>query len=77
MFVTYSSDQRVSLAAATIIRVTDHLFRILSSLLLYKNVRIKTYRTIIYLLFMSVEDEHSLRVFLNRVLRGVFGSGMK
>jgi len=63
MFVTYSSDQHVPVALATIISETDHLFRILSSLLLYKYVKIKIYRTIIYLFCMSVEDEHSVRVF--------------
>ena len=41
MFVTCSSDRHVSVAVAAIIRVTDHLFRILSSLLLYKNINIK------------------------------------
>jgi hypothetical protein len=63
MFVTYFSDQHVPLALATIVSISDHLFRILSSFLLYKNVKIKIYRTIVYLFCMSVEDEHSVRVF--------------
>jgi hypothetical protein len=49
--------QPVSVAVAAIIRVTDHLFRILSSLILYKTIKIKIYIAIIYLFCVSVEDE--------------------
>ena len=54
---------------------------LLSSILLSKNLKIKIYRTIILpvvlygyeTLSLTLREEHSLRVFLNRVLRRIFG----
>jgi hypothetical protein len=54
----------------------------LSSRLLYKNVKIKTYRTIILpaVLYgcetwsLTRREEHGLRVFENKVTRRVFGA---
>jgi hypothetical protein len=53
----------------------------LSSRLLSKNVKIRMYRTIILPVVLygcetwslTLREEHSLRVFENRVLRGTFG----
>jgi hypothetical protein len=53
----------------------------LSSLLLSKNVKVKTYKTIILpaVLYgfetwsLTLREEHRLRVFENRVLRRIFG----
>ena len=53
---------------------------LLSSSLLSKNIKVKTYRTIILLLYgcetwsPTLREERRLRVFENRVLRRVFGS---
>jgi hypothetical protein len=54
---------------------------LLPSCLLSKNIKIKVYRIIIYLLFclgviwsVTLRDEHQLRVFENRVLRRIIGS---
>ena len=57
----------------------------LSSSLLSKNVNIKTHINIIALLFMygcktwsaTLREEHTLRVFDNRVLRGIFEASRK
>jgi hypothetical protein len=54
---------------------------LLSSCLLSRNVKVKIYKTIIlpYVLYgcetwsLMIRDEHSLRVFENRVLRRIFG----
>jgi hypothetical protein len=54
---------------------------LLSSLLLSKNAKIRIYRTIIlplvlygcHSLSLTLREEHTLRVFENRVLRGIFG----
>jgi hypothetical protein len=49
---------------------------VLSSCLLSKNVKVKIYKTIYQLFCMGmklVREEHRLRVFENRVLRGIFG----
>jgi hypothetical protein len=56
--------------------------RIFCSSLLYKNMKIKIYRTIILSLALYgcetwsfiLREEHRLRVFENRVLRGIFGA---
>jgi hypothetical protein len=53
----------------------------LSSRLLSRNVKVKIYRTIIppVVLYgcetwsLTLREEHRLRVFENRVLRGIFG----
>ena len=52
-----------------------------SSSLLYKNIKIKIHRTVILLVvlygcetwFLILREERRLRVFENRVLRGIFG----
>jgi hypothetical protein len=57
-------------------------FSFLSSRLLFRNVKVKIYKSIIWpvVLFgcetwsLTVREEHRLRVFENRVLRGIFGS---
>jgi hypothetical protein len=54
---------------------------LLSSNLLYKNTKIKIYRTIIFPVVLygcetwsvTLREEHRLRVFKNRVLRRIFG----
>jgi hypothetical protein len=54
---------------------------LLSSSLLSKNTKIKIYRTIIFPVVLygcetwslTLREEHRLRVFENRVLRGIFG----
>ena len=54
---------------------------LLSSSLLSKNIKIKIYRTIIFPVVsygcetwsLTLREEHRLRLFENRVLRGVFG----
>ena len=54
---------------------------ILSSSSLYNNIKIKIYRNIIFLVvlcgcetwLLTLREEHRLRVFENRVLRGMFG----
>ena len=54
---------------------------VLSSSLLYKNIKIKIHRTIILLVVLYgcetwsliLREERRLRVFENRVLRGIFG----
>jgi hypothetical protein len=54
---------------------------LLASSLLSKNTKIKVYRTIILpvvlygceTLFLTMREEHRLRVFENRVLRRIFG----
>ena len=54
---------------------------ILSSSLLTKNIKIKTYRTIIFSVVLygcetwslTLTEERRLRVFENRVLRRIFG----
>ena len=54
---------------------------LLSSSLLSKNLKIKIYRTIILSVVLygcetwslTLREEHRLRVFENRVLRGIFG----
>jgi hypothetical protein len=54
---------------------------LLSSSLLSKNTKIKTYRTVILPVVLygcevwslTLREEHRLRVFENRVLRGIFG----
>ena len=56
--------------------------RLLSSRLLFKNLKIKIYRTIILPVvlygcetwLLTLREEHRLRVFENRVLRRVCGS---
>ena len=61
--------------------LSQPLQNLLSSTLLYKNLKIKIYRTIILpvvlygyeTLSLTLREEHSLRVFLNRVLRRIFG----
>jgi len=53
----------------------------LPSSLLSKNLKIKTYRTIIFPVvlygcetwWLTLKEEHRLRVFENRVLRKIFG----
>jgi hypothetical protein len=53
----------------------------LSSRLLSKNIKIKTYKTIIFPVVLygcetwslTLREEHRPRVFENRVLRGIFG----
>jgi len=55
---------------------------LLSSMLLYKNLKIKIYRTIILPVVLygcetwslTLREENRLRVFVNRVLRGIFGA---
>jgi hypothetical protein len=55
---------------------------LLSSRLLSRNVKVKIYKTIILPLvvygcetwFVTLREEHRLRVFENRVLRGIFGA---
>jgi hypothetical protein len=57
------------------------LFSVLSSCLLPKNLQIKIYKTIILSVvlygcetwFLTLREEHRLRVFENRVLRRIFG----
>ena len=54
---------------------------LLSSSLLFKNLKTETYRTIILPLVLcgcetwslTLREERTLRVFENRVLRGIFG----
>jgi hypothetical protein len=54
---------------------------LLSSLLLYKNIKIKIYKTIILPVVLygcenwslTLGEEHRLRVFMKRVLRKIFG----
>jgi len=53
---------------------------LLSSLLLFKNIKIKIYRTIILLVLygcetwaLTLREERTLRMFENRVLRRIFG----
>jgi hypothetical protein len=54
---------------------------LLSSRLLFRNVKVKVYKTIILPVVLygcetcslTLWDEHRLRVFENRVLRGIFG----
>jgi hypothetical protein len=54
---------------------------LLSSRLLSRNVKVKIYKTIILPVvlygcetwFLTLREEHRLRVFENRVLRGIFG----
>jgi hypothetical protein len=54
---------------------------LLASSLLCKNIKIKIYRTVIFLvilygcetLSLTLSEEHRLRVFKNRVLRRIFG----
>jgi len=54
---------------------------LLSSSLLSKNLKIKIYRTIIFPIVLygceawslALREERSLKVFENRVLRGIFG----
>jgi hypothetical protein len=54
---------------------------VLSSNLLSKNVKIKVYRTVILpvalcgceVWFLTLREEHGLRVFKNRALKKVFG----
>ncbi|KDR21362.1 hypothetical protein L798_03138, partial [Zootermopsis nevadensis] len=53
---------------------------ILSSSLISKNLKIKVYKTIFFLLFcmgakngLSLREDHRLQVFENRVLRRIFG----
>jgi hypothetical protein len=54
---------------------------ILSSRLLYRNIKIKIYKTIIFPVVLygcetwslTLREEHKLRVFENRVLRKIFG----
>jgi hypothetical protein len=54
---------------------------LLSSGLLSKNVKIKIYKTIVLpvvlygceIRSLALREEHKLRVFANRVLRGIFG----
>jgi hypothetical protein len=54
---------------------------LLSSSLLSKNIKIKIYRTVILpvvlygceIWSLTLRDEYILRVFENRVLRGIFG----
>jgi hypothetical protein len=61
-------------------RILDFLDR-LSSHLLSKNVKVEIYRSIILpvvwcrcgIWFPTLRYEHGLRVFENRVLRGLFG----
>jgi hypothetical protein len=56
-------------------------FRILSSRLLSRNVKIKIHKTIILSVVLygcetsslTLKEEHRLRVFENRVLRRIFG----
>jgi hypothetical protein len=55
-------------------------FRVLSSYILYKNLKIKIYKTIILPVLcgcetwsLTLREEQRLRVFDNRVLRRVFG----
>ena len=55
---------------------------LLSSSLLSKNLRVKIYGTIIFpvvlygceIWSLTLREEHRLRVFENRVLRGIFGA---
>jgi hypothetical protein len=55
--------------------------KLLSSRLLSKNVKIRTYKTIILPVILhecetwslALREEHRLRVFENRVLRRIFG----
>jgi hypothetical protein len=54
---------------------------LLSSCLLLKNVKLRIYKTIILPVvlyghgtwFLKLREEHRLRMFVNRVLRGIFG----
>jgi hypothetical protein len=56
-------------------------FSLLSSCLLFRNVKVKIYKTIILPVvlygcetwFLILREEHRLRVFENRVLRRKFG----
>jgi hypothetical protein len=55
-------------------------FSLLSSGLLFRNAKVKTYKTIIVPVFsygretwsLTLREEHRLRAFENRVLRGIF-----
>jgi hypothetical protein len=55
--------------------------KLLSSRLLSRNIKIKTYKTIIFPVVLygcetsslTLREEHRLRVFENRVLRRIFG----
>jgi hypothetical protein len=55
--------------------------RLLSSRLLSRNVKVKIYKTIMLPVVLygcetwslTLREEHRLRVFENRVLRGIFG----
>jgi hypothetical protein len=57
------------------------IFRCLSTLLLSKNVKIRIYKTILLRVVLygcetwslTLREERRLRVFENRVLRGIFG----
>jgi hypothetical protein len=58
----------------------DKLLDLLSSHVLSENVKIKIYKTILYVLFcmgvnlgLTIREEHRLKVFQNRVLRRIFG----
>jgi hypothetical protein len=61
--------------------LTSNRQDLLSSSLLSKNTKIKIYRTIILPVVLygcetwsvTLREEHRLRVFENRVLRGIFG----
>jgi hypothetical protein len=46
---------------------------LLSSRLLSKNVKIRIYKTTIFLVVLTLREEHRLRVFENMVLRIIFG----
>jgi hypothetical protein len=56
------------------------VYSLLSPCLLPKNIKVKIYKTIIMPVLyrcetwsLTFKEEHSLRVFLNRVLRRIFG----
>jgi hypothetical protein len=57
-----------------------HAVQNLASYLLSKNIKIRIYKTITTPVFCmgvwspTLREEHRLRVFENRVLRGIFGS---
>ena len=62
--------------------VIIHLKKILSSRLLSKKLKVKTYKTIILPVVLygcetwslTLREEHKLRVFENKVLRKIFGA---
>jgi hypothetical protein len=71
----------VCLLSVTETHYVAFVCQLLSSRLLYKNLKIRTYKTIILPVVLygcetwslTLREEHRLRLFENRVLRRIFG----